>query len=432
MRLYSTGSNSHGQLGHGNDADSSVFMPVRLPSTCSSVDSMAFGGRHTLLLSRGKLFVAGDNSRGQIGPCVGHDEGMKASQLTFVELPVEDLVHAAFKEASDLELKSSWTIKAIAAAWETSFVVLESLDGQRDDVLLVFGANDWDEWANALPAPDRHCGGVGIVKLAHLFDAEASNGPERLLIDSIQAGPRHVVVSLLLRTTNGRARQLLVGWGAARHGQLGVVERSPRTVAAPTQIQLPPGMDPSVLRLISCNIGRDHTALLFQQRGSEGFKIVLLGSSRLGQLGHESNSSNYNIISMNRKPPSRISLGTTWSGTFILESSGDFSSTLQGFSPNSHGQLARDPTLDCDEAAPVQISLTSKTIRKIACGSEHVLVIDHDHSAYGWGWNEHGNIGNGNTDDIFAPVRLGEALPGTIVDIWAGNATSWIVLEDQV
>jgi protein ATS1 len=77
---------------------------------------------------------------------------------------------------------------------------------------------------------------------------------------------------------------------------------------------------------------------------------------------------------------------------------------------------------------------------EIACGSEHVLaLVSHRNSecceqVWGWGWNEHGNLGLGHTVDVPTPVRLWppsdlDERVSSIQGIWAGLGTSWICAD---
>jgi len=61
----------------------------------------------------------------------------------------------------------------------------------------------------------------------------------------------------------------------------------------------------------------------------------------------------------------------------------------------------------------------------------------------GWGWNEHGNMGLGHTEDVIAPTCIPipflsvpsatiESDMPKIVGIWAGCGTSWLALESQI
>ena len=61
----------------------------------------------------------------------------------------------------------------------------------------------------------------------------------------------------------------------------------------------------------------------------------------------------------------------------------------------------------------------------------------------GWGWNEHGNMGLGHTEDVMTPILIPiptlsipsaavEIDPPKIVGIWAGCGTSWFALESQI
>lgn len=62
--------------------------------------------------------------------------------------------------------------------------------------------------------------------------------------------------------------------------------------------------------------------------------------------------------------------------------------------------------------------LNLENIEDFSCGSEHNLAIqrysrDGRSSLHSWGWNEHGNCGNGSTENILMPTKV--ALQGTLI-----------------
>jgi protein ATS1 len=127
----------------------------------------------------------------------------------------------------------------------------------------------------------------------------------------------------------------------------------------------------------------------------------------------------------------------TWNGTYCIVQDGSGWSILSSGS-NTHGQLGHVGSAERVEF-PDTVS-TADTSVQIACGSEHVLALirpvdEHPVAAiptsqvWGWGWNEHGNLGVGNTGDAKFPVRiwpLGLDNPVDVSGIWAGCGTSWI------
>ena len=101
---------------------------------------------------------------------------------------------------------------------------------------------------------------------------------------------------------------------------------------------------------------------------------------------------------------------------------------------NARGQLGRDdsPVLPLAAARfPDDVHVLN-----FACGSEHVLAIVESQGmaeVWGWGWNEHGNLGIGSLSDVNVPVKIwppATAAPGwrtgDAVSVWAGCGTSWI------
>ena len=63
--VYSTGDNSYGQLGLGNE-HTAVCAPTKIPSLLS-VDSISTGYTHSLFLVQRALYVCGNNKLGQLG-----------------------------------------------------------------------------------------------------------------------------------------------------------------------------------------------------------------------------------------------------------------------------------------------------------------------------------------------------------------------------
>ena len=56
---------------------------------------------------------------------------------------------------------------------------------------------------------------------------------------------------------------------------------------------------------------------------------------------------------------------------------------------------------------------------------------------WGWGWNEHGNLGLGHKQDISRPSFIwpndilygGDSSSEKLIGVWAGCATSWIAVN---
>ncbi len=80
---------------------------------------------------------------------------------------------------------------------------------------------------------------------------------------------------------------------------------------------------------------------------------------------------------------------------------------------NNHGQLGDGSTDDSSVPVPVSTSgvLDGKTITAISSGHSHTCAIAQ-YEAYCWGWNEYGQLGNGNTGGASnVPVKVTNSSP---------------------
>lgn len=411
LTLLAAGSNACGQLATGSLDDAHRFTPCVfgdlppgvLPPNTQSILQLASGSNHSLILLRrtvpsgsdepwNELWGAGDGSRGQLGP----SWRTRASLSTLVFQPID--------QAPD-----GYEITSVATAWETSYIIF-SRDG-KDDILMSMGADDFGD----LGVGGAGRRGKGKERLIHVVDLPSSIGSfsrGTLKIPELVAGPHHVVARLGYIDLSGRAVQKVVGWGASRQGQLGTVSRA---VPSPLEIQL--GQSRS--RVTQIALGNQHTVFLH----SDG-SVTALGSDRKGQLS--------DISSLQAVTAVRC----TWNGT-ITVTANDRTPSVFASGANEAGQLGR---LGGEAGfAPVDLHLDGKSLERIACGSEHTLVVlnpaDGCGEVWGWGWNEHGNLGTGDTSNVQALTRLWPPAIGEIlvdadaVAVWAGCGTSWILVD---
>jgi len=409
LSLLSSGSNAQGQLGNSSLDDSHIFKPSLfaeqpshfLPPGTLRVIDVATGANHTLVLielteNKRELWGCGDGRKGQLGLNYqkGVLEGLSSTMFRKIRLGLDE---------SGLE---QYTFKFIAATWETTYIVL-SCEG-KPNVVLSMGSNDYGDLGVGRfnhPRTDFH-----IVRFDHL--APASESWE---VQSISSGQRHVLLHV---KSNGGS--ILVGWGTSRHGQLGSLSNTPFS-SKPCIIS--DQKNPPIEKVLSPSLGIHHT-VFFHDSG----RISGLGSNRKGQLQVVKNSNIGNITA----------IGCTWNGTYVVVEDGG-TPIVYSSGSNSHHQLGRQNG-GSEPVAVVEFpeSLLSQTpLLGIACGSEHVLaLVSHRNSecseqVWGWGWNEHGNLGLGHTADVPIPVRLWppsypDKRVSSIRGIWAGLGTSWI------
>ena len=118
----------------------------------------------------------------------------------------------------------------------------------------------------------------------------------------------------------------------------------------------------------------------------------------------------------------KYTVKSTWSHLFLLcQSKHDSECFMLKIEPLNLDALATEIKM------PPQVS----EILDFVCGSEHILLHCARHTktdvVLGLGWNEHGNLGIGNTINADKPVVVWEASQNTkVIRLWAGNGTSWI------
>ena len=394
LRLYAAGSNARGQLALVDAEDAHVFTPcvtieqgAAKPSAFSSIADVVCGANHTLVIADGAVWYSGTNSRGQCG--LG-DAVEEAHGFRRLAMPPE-LAHLppAF----------------VACLWESSFVVLR---GPDEDILVSFGSNDFGDLGRGENADSS-------IRRVNLHSALPQHTCSDVRVAKIATGPHHVVVLLDCTTPEG-AMRAAVGWGAARHGQLGL--HTAKFVSEPTLIDFAPSLADTHVTSAAC--GNQHTLLLRANGTAAAF-----GSNRRGQAPAEELGALRGVVQ----------LACCWSTSFCLTRD----ATLDVFGNGAHGQLGVSPEA-AEQRNTLRFGGTSNLVSRVVCGSEHVLAVTQNGEVLGWGWNEHGNLGLGQTQDVVQPVRiwpptqqqnLASRRTYSVHGVWAGCGTTWIAVDED-
>jgi protein ATS1 len=425
--LYASGSNSHGQLASGTLEDlysfgpclfSGVSIPGALPLDTNRIQNIASGANHTLVIleriddagqTRAELWGCGDGARGQLGPSYRNNCN---TVFKPIELPLREYGYQGYIP------------RLVAAAWETTYIAYSCPD--KDDILISMGADDFGDLGIGGTRNSKQANTpLHIIKFDHLTPLGITN----LAVKLLAAGPHHAIVHLNATLTDGSTCNFGVGWGASRHGQLGkaMTTSTGQTAAFQTIPQDIPIFPLTWDTVVASGLGNQHTVFLHNTG-----HLSCLGSDRKGQLQGVGSVKDV------------IALSCTWHGTYLVSEAG----RVIAAGSHSRGQLGRDLTsTDGGIPAPVQFPFTSATpqLLGIACGSEHVLALfsvtsdsrDARTEVWGWGWNEHGNLGLGTTGDIVIPTKIWPASAASetrgerlgAVGIWAGCGTSWIMIK---
>ena len=176
-------------------------------------------------------------------------------------------------------------------------------------------------------------------------------------------------------TNNGS----LYTWGNNKYGQLGGNgTKSKRT--KPVKI-----MD----NVISVSLGLFHSAAITKD-GS----LYMWGYNNCGQLGDGTTTDRFTPVKIMDNVAS-VSLGTGESAAITKDGS------LYMWGYNGCGQLG-DGTTD-NKTRPHRVA---SNIQSVKLGSNYITAISKDGGLYTWGYNHKGQLGNGTTIDSSSPIKI--------------------------
>lgn len=418
-QILSAGSNAKGQLGQNNLEDSHSFRSSyfvlsdgeSLTTICpGKPQSICCGSNHTILLLQSTL-----TSRNQIWGC-GDTQYTLLRSLN----PNSFSPSLVFQRLDDQILSSlglephQFDFHAVAASWNTTFIVIRPTNTTQSarrsrDILVSFGSNDSGNLGlGHMPQKLRYTSMPSQIKIWELFFSIYGKEMMGFKIMHLAAGVRHIILVVRLFVGDLDIVRTL-GWGACRHGQLGDVSQpNNHILCRPTFLSLD-------VEIESLALGNQHTIFLSNTHHVSG-----LGSNRKGQLNDVNEISN------------GIQIGTTWNGSYVVcRPSNETTPSWHVFSMGSgnNGQLGR--SIGSSNTIYFPFDAASRQFVKLMCGSEHIIVClrkeNGKNEVWGWGWNEHGNLGIGNTENVEHPsliYQTGE--DEEVINIWAGYGTSWI------
>lgn len=403
MKLVAFGSNGKGQLGINSIEDSALPLPCFhsvtlgpiLPITSLSVKKVTGGGNHSAVLTNaGEIWTSGDDSFSQRG---GNGSGTAYTRMTFLDGTVR------------------W--RDVACGWTSTVFVSGSGE------VYVMGQ-----------------GKAGELGLG----SKATIAREPTLVEGIDdvvqiaCGLRHVVA---LRRDGS-----VWGWGSSRHGELGPVSPTgstptmltPSSSKRPTRQLHPPIWYPVLVHTstpqFSFVAAGDSFTVLLTTTGD----ILTTGQNKHGQLGRLDPRTYASSASAARVDlPSRVTqVSAGWHHAVAVLESGE----MWAWGRADHGQLGmRAPKEEGDgwldelvavSFRPVRMQAMG-VVREVACGSEHAVAMLEDGRAVAWGWNEHGNCGNGDIVDGWEP-NVVKGVEGRVEGIGAGCGSSWVWTRNEV
>ena len=391
----SWGNNGMAQLGYADETNFKPDSVINL-GPASGVTKIAAGGFHSLALkSDGTVLAWGANGSGQLG-----DGSFANNRLTAV--PVSGLgsgsgvVAIAGGSAFSMALKSDGTVLTWGqnvngqlgdgtTIQHSTPVPVTGLGPGSGVVAIAVGATS----AYALKSDGT------VLAWGNNSNGNLGDGTTTQRLTPVQVsglGPGSGVVAIVSGTNSNHALALksdgsVVAWGSNFGGQLGDGTTSQRT--SPTAVSgLGPGSG-----VVAVAAGASHSVALLSNGA-----VLAWGSNALAQLG----DGTFDFI-LGRITPGQVSGLGAGSGVVAIAAGATFNlalksdGTAQAWGNDANGQLGNDNTFFFPASTPVSVDGLAG-VTALAAGNAHSLVLKSDGSVLSWGNNSGGQLGKDTID----------------------------------
>jgi len=432
--LYAWGDNTQGQLGNGGNTNSLVPVAVGQGAVPAGVRlvQVAAGYEYSLALgSNGLVYAWGSNDNGQLG-----DGSTTArSSPVAVSLPAGvRIVQVAAGLFHSLALAADGT----AYAWGYNYSGQLGNNSTTDSptpVAVGLGAMPTGTKLVQVAAGNRHslalaADGTAYAWGSNGFGQLGNGGTGSTLVPAAVTMPTGV---RFVQVTTGQNHSLALAadgtayaWGGNGNGQLG--NNSTTDSSTPVAVSL--GAMPAGTKLVQLAGGDSHSLAL----AADGTAYAW-GYNGYGELGNSTNTKS--------STPVAVSPGAMPAGTRLAQlASGSLADhslalaadgTLYAWGFNADGELGNNSTDNSPVPVVPQLPDQALGYQQAAAGNSHSLGLRADGTAYAWGWNYSGQLGNNSTTDSYAPVAvsLGALPTGTrLVQVAAGGYHSLALAAD--
>ncbi|MGL3150672.1 hypothetical protein ACSS7Z_09955 [Microbacterium sp. A82] len=203
-------------------------------------------------------------------------------------------------------------------------------------------------------------------------------------------------------------------WGLNNYGQLG--DGRPWSRGAPVQVQMPAGV-----KFTQVSAGGSHSVAL-----AEDGTAYAWGYNRYGQLGDGKNT--HSNVPVRVQIPDGVTVTQVSAGNYHSVAV-DADGTTYAWGHNGDGQLGDDTSADSN--VPVQVQMPAGVkFTQVSAGGSHSVALAEDGTAYAWGYNRYGQLGDDTIDDSNVPVRVQIPDGVTVTQVSAGGSHSVAVDSD--
>ncbi|HIG34196.1 MAG TPA: hypothetical protein EYQ11_04900 [Candidatus Poseidoniales archaeon] len=203
-------------------------------------------------------------------------------------------------------------------------------------------------------------------------------------------------------------------WGKNDNGQVGIGDLTEEQVYSPREIDLPPGRT-----AVSINAGIDATCVILDNGSGMCWGLNMNGHLGDGTYNDRTSPTPITVLPANR---SLVAMDIGFKHTCGILDDG----LVYCWGNNTAGQFGDGTTNH--STYPRAASLPpGRTAISIDAGSHHTCAILDDSSAYCWGRNDNGQLGDGTTNNSTTPVRVSMPSGLGVAEITAGNFHSCAV-----
>ncbi|MDC0851427.1 S8 family serine peptidase, partial [Euryarchaeota archaeon] len=358
----------NGELGRGSYSDSSTPVLVSLPSSRTAV-AVAAGQTHTCaILDNLSVQCWGDNRDGQLG--IGFfGSGTNTEELT----PVYVNLSGNLAAVSERDLDEDGTLNIFDTHMKSTSSYIAT--GERNTCAVLGNASLYC-WG------DNFWGQIGDGSNSGSTTPVAVSLPTGRTVDSVAVGYSHACAIL--------DNSSLYCWGANNQGQLG--DGSSTDSNTPIAVSLPIGRTATMV-----SAGVEYTCVVLDDAS-----LYCWGNNGYGQLGDGTTTARNTPVAVSLpsgRTTSSVDAGR-WHTCAVLDDA-----SLYCWGKNGYGELGDGSNFA--STTPVSVSLPSgRTAETVSAGQSYTCAVLDNLSLYCWGYNGHGQLGDGSYSDSNLPVEV--------------------------